>query len=397
MSERTISDLAAHCIRCGFCLESCPTFALTGQETESPRGRIYLIRNADAGKMDWDREVAPHLAKCLGCRACETACPSGVEYGALLELAREKNKRPWAERFLLSGLTKPGVLRLPLAAAGGRKMPAAVARFLTDDAPQAEVPRPQGASGWPRLDLTMSRFAYLLEGCAMGVLFPRVHEATRRLMLRCGFGVLPSQAGCCGALHAHAGDLDSARAMALALADAMPGDAPIVVNSAGCGSAMKAYADLGDDPRLRDVAARVVDISEFLLAHGLESLLAGSQGLPGRATYHDACHLAHGQRVRSEPRALLTAIPGLSWVPLPESEMCCGSAGTYNVLQPAMARRLLDRKWANIEATGVSYVALGNPGCHAWIAQAAREKGGHVRVLHTAELLESSFSGLPVA
>ncbi len=394
-----LSDLAAHCIRCGFCLEACPTYTETGLETESPRGRIYLVRSALEGSIGWgEEEVGKHLDLCLGCRACETACPSGVEYGRILELAREEieRRRPSrAEKWLLSGITRPRLLKLQLALGRllpGKGLPRVLSRLLTRERPEVERPRAQRPSAWPppaEASLPpVKGEVYLLEGCAMSVLFPRVHEATRRLLRRLGFAVRESGAGCCGALHAHQGLSGKASRMAARLAAAMPGDARLIVNSAGCGSFLKQHAPAA----LRE---RVEDVSEVLSREGLAGLLGESKGVRARATYHDACHLAHGQGIREAPRSLLRAIPGLELVELQEADTCCGSAGVYNVLQPGMARRLLERKWRNVEATGASIVAMGNPGCHAWIEQAAREKGSDVLVLHTAELLEASFSGLP--
>lgn len=402
-SKRTLDELAAHCIRCGFCLESCPTFVLTGEETESPRGRIYLARSAEAGKLDWEA-ARPHLEHCLGCRACETACPSGVEYGAILEMARsrlEASKPNTKTKLLLKGITDPGTMRLQLAASRlvpGKKLPTLLSKLLSGEAPEAEKPRTQAPSGWAPLDESempaIRGEVFLLEGCAMRVLFPRVHEATRRLLRRLGYVVRTSNAGCCGALHAHAGLIDEGAAMAHSVAAAMPGELPVIVNSAGCGSHLKDVAAHG----VPELAGRVMDISEFFLREGLADLLPRSNGLAGvAATYHDACHLAHGQKVTQPPRALLDAVPGLDIRPLAESDMCCGSAGIYNVVQPRTARKLLNRKWANVEATGATLCVLGNPGCHAWMAQAAREKGAKVRVLHLAEALEAAFSGLPRA
>jgi glycolate oxidase iron-sulfur subunit len=227
----------------------------------------------------------------------------------------------------------------------------------------------------------------------MRVLFPRVHQATRRLLRRVGYTVRETKQGCCGALHAHNGYLDDASKMGSALVEAMPDGLPVVVNSAGCGSTMKEYDHLLDK---EGFASRVADASEFLFANGLLEALLGAPGFTERVTYHDACHLSHGQRITQSPRDLIRAIPGVEYVELPEAEMCCGSAGIYNVTQPKMARTLVERKMANVERTGALLVATGNPGCHAWIAQAAREHGGTVRVLHTMELLEAAFSGLYV-
>ncbi len=431
-----LSDLTTKCIRCGFCLEACPTFVLTGRETESPRGRIYLARSAEEGVLAWDDDVRQHLDTCLGCRACEPACPSGVQYGQILELARarlEAEKPNRAQRLLVDTVSNPTLLRLQLLAGrffGGRRMPAFVSRMLSGEAPEADLPRAEPKSEWPPLDPAIlppvKGSVYLLEGCAMRVLYPRVHEATRRLLRRVGYEVEPSpKAGCCGALHAHGGHLEKALEMATLLTQNMPKELPVIVNAAGCGSFLKELGSLAGhavggplepdltkpvegpfrqylkraertgDPGFDGFARRTFDASEFLAREGLAAALAKAAGITGTATYHDACHLAHGQGIRTQPRDLLAAVPGLQIVDLEESDRCCGSAGIYNVTQPALARELLDRKMEFIEATGAEIVVSGNPGCHAWIAQGARERGRKVRVMHTLDLLESAFSGLP--
>lgn len=399
---KEIGELTTHCIRCGFCLESCPTFVVTGNEMESPRGRIYLVRSAVEGKLRWEEDVRPHLDLCLGCRNCETACPSAVEYGAILEMARDRIEQAQPQivkKALLASTTSPLILKTQLALGGllpGRRIPAPLSRLLSGEAPEADRPSPQPSAHLPGLDEAalppVRGEVYLLEGCAMRVLFPRVHQATRRLLRRIGYRVRETSQGCCGALHAHNGYLDDARRMATKLVESMPADLPIIVNSAGCGSTMKEYGHLleGDST----FASRVFDASEFLFKHGLGETLATAPGFTERVTYHDACHLSHGQKITQAPRELIRAIPRIEYVELPEAEMCCGSAGIYNVTQPKMARTLVERKMANVESTGALYVATGNPGCHAWIAQAAREHGGQVRVLHTAELLEAAFLGL---
>ena len=429
---KPLDELTSHCIRCGFCLESCPTFVETGEETESPRGRIYLARSANEGTITW-ADAKPHLHQCLGCRACETACPSGVEYGQILEIARDvlERERPnRAKASLLNGLSNPFKLRMQLAASKllpGKHIPGFLARGLSDEKQEANRPKPQKVHRWePLAESTLPAArgeVYLLEGCVMSVLFPGVHQATRRLLRRVGFTVREVKAGCCGSLHLHVGYLDKARELAENLAAAMPDDLPVIVDSAGCGSTMKEYGNLGTrnselgtgeppspapsssagtghpDTRgrgpLAQFASRVFDVSEFLVAHGLADELRKSKGLTTKVTYHDACHLVHSQRIRNQPRELLNSVPGLEVIELAEADMCCGSAGIYNLTEPKMARQLLERKWRNIEATGASAAVLGNPGCHAWIAQAAEEHGGKIKVMHMAELLESSFSGLP--
>lgn len=389
-----LGELTTHCIRCGFCLEACPTFTETGSELESPRGRIYLVRSALDGKLRWKDDVGPHLDRCLGCRACETACPSAVQYGVILEMARDRieaAKPDRAKAALLASTAKPNLLRTQLALGHllpGKRMPGLMSRWISGESPEADLPAPEPTPDYPPLDEAtlppVRGEVYLLEGCAMRVLYPGVHQSLRRLLRRVGYTVreAPSQ-GCCGSIYAHNGHLEEASALAKKLAAAMSGDLPVIVDSAGCGSAMKEYED-------RDFARRVYDASEFLLGQGLEDVLKGAR-LEKRVTYHDACHLAHGQGIRSAPRALLSAIPGIELVELAEADTCCGSAGIYNLTQPKMARTLLERKFANIEATGAELVALGNPGCHAWIAQAAREHGGQVRVVHTLQLMEEAL------
>ncbi len=401
---KDLSELTTHCIRCGFCLEACPTFTTTASELESPRGRIYLVRSAIEGKLRWQEDVKVHLDRCLGCRACETACPSGVEYGAILEMARDKietERGSLAKTALLEVTTRPAVLRTQLALGKlwpGKRVPGFVSQLVSGAAAEAEKPVAQLAPRFPELvesELPAVRGeVYMLEGCAMRVLYPRVHEATRRLLRRAGYVVKAVEQGCCGALHAHNGHLDDAKAMATKLMATMPGDLPVIVNSAGCGSTMKEYGHLVGGSAAETYSARVKDISEFLLAEGLLETLSRSQGFSNKTTYHDACHLAHGQKIWTAPRDLVKAIPQITYVELPEADTCCGSAGIYNVTQPEIARKLIERKLANVESTGAVLVATGNPGCHAWIAQAAREHGGHVRVLHTMELLEASFIGL---
>jgi len=247
----------------------------------------------------------------------------------------------------------------------------------------ATLPVTEAPWAWPALgDVPPVREQVtLLTGCAMRSLFPNVHEATKRTLRRLGIEVIDTDLGCCGALHAHQGWLEDGARSAERVGKSASG-LRIVVNSAGCGSWLKDQQTPG-----------VCDISEIYLEAGLIDLLSQVPEVQGTLTYHDACHLSHGQKIREQPRELLGAIPGLKLIPLAESELCCGSAGIYSVTQPEMARRLRDRKWANIEATGADGVVLGNPGCHAWLAQASRERRSSVAVRHTAEVLESVLSG----
>jgi glycolate oxidase iron-sulfur subunit len=277
----------------------------------------------------------------------------------------------------------------------GKRLPSIISTLLSGQSAEADRPNPEPLFSWPELvesELpSIKGEVCLLEGCAMRVLFPNVHIASRRLLRRMGLEVLDWDGGCCGALHAHNGFLNEGKEMASKLSISMPTGVLLIVNSAGCGSHLK---DLG--------VGQIKDISEFLFEIGFmipPSPTPSSQGRKGlsppiRIAYHDACHLAHGQGIRNQPRKLLESIPGVELVPLHEADMCCGSAGIYNLTQPKMARDLLERKWSNIEATGCDIVALANPGCHSWIAQAAREKRTTIRVRHIAEVLECALSGL---
>lgn len=395
-----LQDLTSQCIRCGFCLESCPTFLLTGDESQSPRGRIYIARTNEG---DWPQEHAQAIDSCLGCLACQTACPSGVRYGEILELARANSTQALnlpARKPVLDSLAYPPLARLQIglgALVPGGKVPAFVSHRVSRQEPEASLPTPDESYEWPPFEAAglppVKGKVALLTGCLMGTLFPNVHEATRRLLRRVGFETVETGQLCCGALHAHNGHLHKADALATKLGKAVPDNLPLVINSAGCGSTVKSYGHV-IGASADHLSPRTFDLTEFLMENGLEELLAASKGLyKVTATYHHACHLAHGQGVRDQPLALLSSVPGLRLVPLPEADMCCGSAGTYNAFQPQMARRLLDRKWDNVRATGCDIVVQGNPGCHSWLSQAAKERGNRPTVMHTAEVLEASFVG----
>ncbi len=417
MSE--LDDKLSKCIRCGFCLDACPTFRLTGQETQSPRGRIYLVRSWRENEIAFDQGVVEALDSCLGCRACETACPSGVEYGVILEHARahihEEKLHPPLQRFarnqLLSTLTSPGKMAASLIAGGlmgkvtGGKMPGFVAKMLSGDS-EAELTLPKvngevHIDNLPEVSPAKGEKRYtvgVLAGCVMRVLFGETNQATVRVLQENGCEVIaPKTAGCCGALHVHAGHEEGAKSRVRALIDAFYPildtlDA-IVVNSAGCGSTMKEYNDfIKGEPAYAEKAnafsAKVKDVSEFL--ESIE-MVPPRNPLNAVVSYHDACHLAHGQGIRLQPRKLLQQIPGVTWVELDEADTCCGSAGTYNLTQPEMARRLLDRKMENIEATGAEIIATGNPGCLAWIQQGAQERNLPLRIVHPIQLLDEAY------
>jgi len=394
-------DEIRKCVHCGICLPQCPTYRVLGEEMDSPRGRIYLMRAFAEGRVELTETFQRHIDLCLGCRACETACPSGVKFGSLLEATRAQLRRsgPPAkhrllEAFVFSVFPEPARLGAALAAfklykrsgvralvrASGllRRLPRLAAmEALLDDVPAA-TPMPEMV---PARGRSVGRVG-LLTGCVQRYLYPNVNRDTARLLSLAGFDVvIPRGQGCCGALELHAGRADAYGARARALAAAFPADLDFVVtNAAGCGSTMKEYGHRAPD--LAAFGARVRDITEVLAGADLP---LGPLDLT--VTYHDACHLVHGQRLRQEPRQLLARIPGLRLVELGESDLCCGSAGIYNLLEPGMARELLDRKLDRIGETGARVVAAANPGCLLQIAWGCRERGLDVTIVHPVELL----------
>jgi glycolate oxidase iron-sulfur subunit len=393
------------CVHCGICLPQCPSYRVLGEEMDSPRGRVYLMRAAAEGRTALTPAFARHLDLCLGCRACETACPSGVPFGQLLEATRGQLERAGVrapERdqraldLLLATVPRPGRLR-PLVTAlrfyqrsGLQRLVRAsglLARFERLRAMDGLLPSLPAAREVP--ELTPARGprrgrAGLLLGCIQRLVFSHVNVETARLLAASGYDVVaPRGQGCCGALHLHAGRLDEFRAMARAMAAPFGDDVDVVVtNAAGCGAALKEYSHWLTDPGVQAFAAKVRDVSEVLV----DAPLSLAE-LPITVTYHDACHLAHGQKVRREPRALLRRVPGLRLVDLRDSDLCCGSAGVYNVLEPEMAADLARRKVAAIRETGASVVVAGNPGCLMQIAGQCRAEGLAVEALHPVELL----------
>jgi glycolate dehydrogenase iron-sulfur subunit len=401
------------CVHCGICLPSCPTYRVLGQEMDSPRGRLYLMRAAAEGRIGLSENFVLHMDRCLGCRGCETACPSGVPFGRLLEEVRgqieRKVPRPRSRRLLgrLILGTFPDRRRLALALGALRLYQRsglqALARGIGVLHPfprLAAVERLLPALGAPARERVPARLepdgpsrgtVALLTGCVQALLFPEVNEATARLLVRAGYTVLnPPGQGCCGALHLHWGDREPARRLARANLAAFAGSDWVVTNAAGCGTALRDYGHLlADDPAASVLAERVRDVSELLAA----ALPGPRQPLQLTATYHEPCHLAHGQRVREAPRALLRAIPGLRLIELPESDLCCGSAGVYNLLEPEIAGRLLARKLDRIAATGAEVVVSGNPGCLLQLRQGLAERGLAIRAHHPIELLAWSVEG----
>jgi len=400
------------CVHCGLCLTHCPTYQVTALETESPRGRIHLVRAAGEGRIAPGERFAQHIYLCLMCRACETACPSGVQYGRIAETARAvlgppgsplgraavslalRQVFPFPRRLRLlarllrfsqrSGLRALArLLPAGLRAAEGL-LPPIPARFF---APEAEV--------LPALGARRARIG-LLQGCVMPLLFGEVNAATVRVLRRNGCEVvIPRAQGCCAALNLHNGERKAAMAMARRNIDVFleAGVDAVIVNSAGCGAAMKDYGHLfRDDPAYADKAARfsqrVKDASEFLAAVGLVGPLGP---VPLTVTYQDPCHLAHGQRIRAQPRQLLTSIPGVRLVEMDASDRCCGSAGIYNITQAAMSGTLLEEKMTAIARTGAEAIVAPNPGCMVQLLSGVRRRGLAMPVYHLMDLLDRAY------
>jgi glycolate oxidase iron-sulfur subunit len=446
--EDALREVAKDCVHCGFCLPACPTYQLWAEEMDSPRGRIYLVNQILDGA-PLSAQAAEHFDRCLGCMACMTACPSGVQYDQLIEAARV-----WTEEAR-SAPPAPAAESPATAAAGGP--PAAAAgrkRTVRDRAARAAIfslfPYPTrlraataplrvaqrtgldrrlARSGLPervspvlgaalrlappgvsaaaarplpeRVPALGTRRAVVgtLTGCVQSVFFPKVNAATARVLAAEGCDVIiPRGQGCCGALSLHSGREAEAAAFArrtIALFEQAGVDA-VVVNSAGCGSAMKEYGRLlaqagaGWSERAAEMSGKVRDLSEFLAEIGP---VARRHPLPVTAAYHDACHLAHAQRITRQPRDLLRAIPELTLVEVPDAGTCCGSAGVYNLLQPAAAAELGVRKAESVLATGARLLISANPGCSLQIASALADRGQDIAVAHTAEVLDASIRG----
>jgi len=420
------------CVHCGLCLEACPTYVATGDENDSPRGRIYLMRAVKEQRLAADSNTfESHIDRCLGCRACESACPAGVQYGQLLEAARAEIKtaqkkptgvyrllyfvlrRVWLQPQRLraafglarmmrdSGLPKlllrTGIAReiseqfefglallegsrrtTPSEANGAGRMPA------NHDLSGQDAGAPQG--GAPTM---------LFKGCVTEALFKRVNEATQRVLKVNGCQMRSPEAQvCCGALHAHAGDLAGARTLARQNIKAFEiNDAPIITNAGGCGAMLASYSHLlADDEqyaaRARSFSARVRDVGQQLEANGFRN--GASIGFE-RTTYDASCHLLHGQQAADASTKMLWAIPNLNFVLLKGSDVCCGGAGVYNLLEPELSEEVLDEKLRNIEQSGARVLVTGNPGCHMQIAAGAKLAGMELAVCHPVELLDESY------
>ena len=395
---------ALACVHCGLCLSSCPTYLETGNENDSPRGRIYLMRAIQSGKLGVGAEPVKHVDLCLGCRACETACPSGVQYGTLLEETRDHiekhHKRGVFQRILRRWVIEkvfpfPGRTSLAL-------LPVRVLRFLRLDGLMPGFVRSMLELVPQRLakrKLEAKRLAKgeakgdvgFIEGCVMQVMFGDTNESSAELLQRDGWNVVtPKEQGCCGALYAHGGQLEKARECARQNIAAFEGKSldAIIINAAGCGSTLVEYGELlKDDPdwagRARAFSAKVKDLVTWLDESGVQRTSDQS-----KVTYHDACHLCHAQGISSEPRKLVQARAGGDFVELAESDLCCGSAGSYNLTEPEMAERLQARKVKNIIDTGAEVVVTTNPGCLLQIQSGLKKAGAdHVRAVHIADYL----------
>lgn len=414
-AEAPSSEDLSRCVHCGLCLSSCPTYLVTGLEVESPRGRIHFAKLVDEGRSELTPAIARHWDLCLQCRACEAVCPSGVAYGRIQQRARAQlgagaptgRVQRRLRRFVLRNVVgrrrvlaaamaplrwyagsrlrevarRSGVPRLPgRLGTGERQLPGRVGRPFRPGDGLAQPGDPRG-------------HALLFSGCVMGELFGEVHRATGRVLAREGIAAeAPVGQGCCGALHAHDGDMEFARELARRNIAAFEGsDLPVVVNSAGCAAAMKEYGDLlaGDGAwaaRARTFAARVKDPSEYLVALGA----SGGGQLRARVAYQDACHLAHAQGIREEPRALLRGIEGCELVETPGADVCCGAAGIYGMVQPEMSAQLRARKAEQFREARPDIVVTANPGCQLQYNAAVAEAGIAARVLHLMEALDEA-------
>jgi glycolate oxidase iron-sulfur subunit len=398
------------CVHCGFCLPACPTYLTLEDENDSPRGRIVLMRAlAEEALAPTDESLRTHIDRCLGCRACETACPSGVPYGNLLEATRATlrgGKAPTLlARLILWTFAHPVAMKVAMAMGkllAATPIPTLAAKLpgrlgfamamLSSTEPPIEragyTPTPTGERG----------SAALLTGCVMEGIFTETNRATERVLVKNGYAMTPAPGQrCCGALHAHAGDLETARALARKNVEAFErsGAEYVVANAAGCGAMMKEYGHLlAGDPewgeRAKRVGARVRDVSELLAAAGPE---------PGgfisfNVAYDPPCHLMHAQRVVNPPLAVLGAVPGLALVPLDEPDQCCGSAGIYNLVQPETSDAVLERKLEDIGRSGATLVATGNPGCLMQIGAGLLRADMKARVVHPVDLLDASYAAL---
>jgi glycolate oxidase iron-sulfur subunit len=414
------ADLVSDCVHCGFCLPTCPTYVLWGEEMDSPRGRIYLMKQGLDGEPMTDSMVE-HVDRCLGCMACVTACPSGVQYDKLIESTRQqverrhsRSPRDRALRSAIFGLfpypKRLRLLRGPLRAYQASGLQRLVARtgvlrlMPTLAAMESLAPRltrPERLAERIPAQGTRRAVVGMLTGCVQSAFFPDVNAATARILAAEGCEVLiPRTQRCCGALSVHSGREAEAQKFARALIDTFEevGMDYFVVNAAGCGSSLKEYGTLlADDPayarRAEAFCAKVRDLSEVLVELGP---VAPRHPLPVTVAYHDACHLGHAQGVRTQPRELLRGIPELELREIADAEVCCGSAGIWNILNPQPAQQLGERKAQDVLATGARLLVTANPGCLMQVAASVQRLGATIGLAHTAQVLDASIRGLPV-
>jgi glycolate oxidase iron-sulfur subunit len=396
------------CVHCGFCLPACPTYQELESEMDSPRGRILLMKSVLEGELTTE-QAGEHIDRCLGCLACVTHCPSGVQYGELVSSYRDyvrtdrKTQRKWDLRSWLVGQTLPYAERFRLAVTLGRwtkplrsLVPPSL-RPMLELVPEDLPPRQLLPSETPAIGRRRGRVA-LLAGCAQQVLAPDINASALRVLSSNGVEVVvPTGQGCCGALAWHTGRGDAAAAFAIKLIQSVPSDTDcFVTTAAGCGSAIHEYplllAGTSWEEPARKLVERTMDISVYLDQLGL--LPIAELKRPTRVAYHDACHLAHAQGVRKEPRSLLKQVPGLEVVDLEDTDTCCGSAGTYNIEQPDIAAKLGKRKAQCVINTGASAVVTGNIGCLVQLEKYLRSRGEHVAVLHTVQVLDRAIRAI---
>ena len=418
-AERSNVDLMSDCVHCGFCLPACPTYTSWGDEMDSPRGRIDLMKGLHDCVIQMDDTVVAHFDSCLGCMGCMTACPSGVRYDLLIESTRAQiettYQRPAADTLFRKLIFRlfPYPKRLRLAAlplrlyvrTGLQSMirGSGMLRLLPDRLAQIDALAPPIAT-----EASLARFysaqtasprlrVAMIAGCVQRVFFPNVNEATIRVLTAEGCDVVvPKLQGCCGALSLHSGRIDEAKGFAARLISAFEGEQvdAIIVNAAGCGSALKEYGHLfADDKAMHERAnafvAKIRDINEFLVQL---TPIAPRYPLQRRVAYHDACHLAHAQGIRSQPRELLSSIPGLTLCEIPHGDQCCGSAGTYNLFEPESAIEIGERKVNNVLSTHLDILASANPGCTLQIQSLLRKRNITLCAAHPIEILDASIS-----
>lgn len=409
----------ADCVHCGLCLESCPTYEVLGQEQHSPRGRVYLIKSVAEGRLVVDENFADPVNVCLDCRACTTACPSDVNVGGLVEEARGQIRQAmpmtgWKKAvsdYFLEGVfpnpkrmqrlgsllkfyQKSGLQKAARKTGALNLLPKHLAEMESILPEIGEPVRKKYKNvDYIKAKGKAKRRVAILTGCVMDVMFADVNESTINVLTRNGNEVeIPEGQTCCGALHVHAGDREMGRKLAKQNIEAFKNCDTIIVNAAGCGAMLKEYPELfKDDPEWKEKAEefskKIEDISEFLYKTGYEK---PKGEIRGKVTYHDACHLAHAQGIREQPRSIIKDIPGLEIVPMANSDRCCGSAGIYNLTQPEMAEAILENKMKNVPENA-EMIIMGNPGCMLQMSLGAKKHGNNQKIVHTVQLLDWSY------